>query len=119
MTSESYDLKPLRNAIITQVIHVVITFIFIGLITFRIFYELLPLDPASGIVLIPFLMLYVIFGFLYLLILFLWVKWREAPGKHRKGLTYSSLLLAITSLFPPLLFGLIPAVLVYLASSRV
>lgn len=118
MTSENPALKPLRNAIITQAIQVVITFVFVGFISFRTFYEFLPSYPALGPVFLPFIMLYLSFGLFYILFLFLWIRWRKDPGKHKKGMLYSSLVLALTSLFPPLLFGLIPAVLVYFASSR-
>ena len=111
-------MSELRSAIITQVIHLAITFLFVWFISFRTFYEILPAFPELGFLLIPFVISYLILGILYLLLLILWIRWRGAPGKHKKGLLYSSLILAITSLFPPLLFGLIPALLAYYASSR-
>ena len=118
IASESPALKSLRNAIITQAIQVAITFVFVGFISLRTFYEFIPASPNLRFFLIPFVMIYLTFGLFYILFLFLWMRWRKDPGKHKKGLLYSSLVLALTSLFPPLLFGLIPAVLVYFASSR-
>ncbi len=119
MTSEDFALKPLRNALITQAIHVAITFAFIAFISYRVFYEIIPFYPDLYLLLLLFIMLYLSLGLIYVLLLFLWLRWRKDPGKHVKGLLYSSLMLAVTSLFPPLYFGLIPAVLAYFASSRV
>jgi hypothetical protein len=119
MSKESYEHNPLRGAMITQGIHIVITFIFFGVITYRVFFELLPLSPESGLFFIPFVSMYFALGLIFLLLLLLWRRWLEKLGKHQRGLIYSSLILAITSLIPPLLFGFIPAVLVYLGSSRV
>ncbi len=119
MSAESYELPSLRNAIITQSIHVIITFIFVGIISFRTLFVLLPASPYFGVFLLPFITAYLIFGFIYLNLLILWIRWQRDLGYHKRGLLMSSLVLAITSLIPPLLFGLIPAVLIYTASSRV